>query len=157
MDFSQLTSFQRPRQYTKEDFMYKKVEEIKELEYDYEFYKREFRDKFDDEFLVLFDMLENADMSKKEVRIMGQMLKKMYEDKYKDVETIFTLKCEDVKAEDFKGEFQSRDVKEECELKEEEVIQTTKEYKEKQKEFEEDNYKGFYEILRELEESQIAE
>ena len=161
-------AFQKPKQYKIDDFKYNKVEEIQQLEYDYDYYKKQFGDKMDDEMLVLFDMVENADMSKKEVRIMGQMLKKMYQEKYKNVETIFMMKCDDIKAEDLKGEFKPRI--EDCDLKIEEIqikedvdvcevddlrydSLDSKNPKrvEKQKEFNEENFKGFYDIVHKME------
>lgn len=159
MDFKALTAFHRPKRYTLDDFKGQPVETIADLEYDYEYYKREFRDKLDDEFLVLFDLIENADLSKKEVKIMGLMLRKMYEEKYKDAQKMIVLQCEEVKVSTFEPK-----ESEEVEVKVEEVDIEEKGEKEEEKkeyvkesEFSEKHHMGFFEIVQKMEEALFKE
>lgn len=156
MDFKSLTAFNRPRRYTIDDFKGQPVSEIAELEYDYDYYKREFRDKLDDEMLVLFDLIENADLSKKEVKIMGLMLRKMYEEKYKDVHKMVVLQCEEVKVSAFK---KKEEEKEEVKVEYVEAkvdIEEKAEYI-KESEFSEKHHMGFFEIVQKMEEALYRE
>jgi hypothetical protein len=160
MNYNQLVRINAPRQYTIDDFKLCNVEEIKELEYDFDFYKREFGDKFDDEVLALFDLIENSDLSKKEVKLMGMMLHQMYQNKYKETVEMFHLKPEDIKPEDLKGTFTKIEEEKEVQNKKEENIEENIEsesnHKEekhivKQTEFNESNFEGFYDIIKKME------
>lgn len=159
MNYKQIVAIHAPRRYTIDDFKLNNVEEIKELERDFDYYKREFGDKLDDEILVLFDLIENSDLSKKEVKILGMMLKKMYEDKYKKTLEMFHLRAEDVKPEDLKGEFKKVESESDDHEVKIEVIDEVKDSQnikiiyEKQSEFTEDNYKGFDDIVKIMESS----
>ena len=155
MNYSAITNIYKLRKYTIDDFKLSNVEEIKELEYDFDYYKREFGDKFDDEMLALFELIENSDLSKKEVKLMGMMLKKMYEDKYKETLEMFHLSPEDVKPEDLKGKFETimhDHINTECVIEEVEEIKTPRI---KQLEFIEENYIGFDEIVKKMEELEL--
>lgn len=158
MDFKGLTAFQRPRKYTLDDFKGKATEEIAEMSYDYEYYKKQFKDLLDDEMLVLFDLIENADLSKKEVKIMGLMLRKMYEEKYKEVNQMIVLQCQEVRSSAF--EKREDEVKiEAIEDIKEEVTNKVREIKEveKEKEFTEKHHMGFFEIIQKMEELEMTE
>lgn len=160
MDYSTITSVFKPRKYTIEDFKLSNIQEIKELEYDFDYFKRQFGDKFDDEMLALFELVENSDLSKKEVKLMTMMLKKMYQDKYKETLEMFHLNPQDVKPEDLKGTFKPVTHNVEAELVEEEIedpesIISPRIEAPKQTEFNEDNYKDFYEIVKKMEQLEV--
>ncbi len=157
MNYQAITNIYKSRKYSIEDFKLSNVEEIKELEYDFDYFKREFGDKFDDEMLALFELIENSDLSKKEVKLMTMMLKKMYHDKYKETVEMFHLKPEDVTPEDLRGEFKQNNHNEgsECVIEEIEEVKKPRIEREKQLEFNESNYIGFDEIVKKMEELEL--
>lgn len=159
MNYQAITNIYKSRKYSIEDFKLSNVEEIKELEYDFDYFKREFGDKFDDEMLALFELIENSDLSKKEVKLMTMMLKKMYHDKYKETVEMFHLKPEDVKPEDLRGEFKQNNHNEnsECIIEEIEEVKKPRIERVKQLEFNESNYIGFDEIVKKMEELELNE
>jgi hypothetical protein len=167
MDYKTITGVFKPKKYSIEDFIYLNEETIKEETWDFDFYKEKFGNKLDDEFMALFELIENSDLSKKEVKLMSMMFKKMYEEKYKEKVQQFHLKPEEIKPEDFKSDFIK--VEDHDNLKSELVIEDVqhtesigedvKEIKvyNKQNEFNEDNYKDFYEIAKKMKEMELNE
>ncbi len=161
MDYKTIVGVFKPKKYSIEDFIYLNEETIKEETWDFDYYKKQFNNKLDDEFMALFELIENSDLSKKEVKLMSMMFKKMYEEKYKEKVQQFHLKPEEIKPEDFKSDFIK--VEDHDNLKSELVIEDVEEdIKEikvynKQMEFNEDNYKDFYEIAKKMKEMELKE
>jgi hypothetical protein len=164
MDYKTITGVFKPKKYSIEDFIYLNEETIKEETWDFDFYKEKFGNKLDDEFMALFELIENSDLSKKEVKLMSMMFKKMYEEKYKEKVQQFHLKPEEIKPEDFKSDFIK--VEDHDNLKSELVIEDVQQVGEdvkeikvynKQMEFNEDNYKDFYEIAKKMKEMELKE
>lgn len=157
MDYKTITGVFKPKKYSIEDFIYKNEESIKDESFDFDYYKKQYGDKMDDEFLALFELIENSDLSKKEVKLMSMMLRKMYEEKYKESVNLFLLKPEDVILKNEENHFFKNDII----LKNEEVheVQEVKEIKiyNKQTEFNESNTKDFYEIIKKMEDLEVKE
>ena len=79
------------RTYTLEDFIVNQKQEIEQPVRDFNYFKNIFGDKMDDEMLALFEMLEDENISKKQLNILSMILNKTYQDKFKDVNKYFLL------------------------------------------------------------------
>lgn len=149
---SSIKSIGRVKKYLIDDFKGNSVKSIDDLDYDYDFYKNQFGNLFDDEILALFELIENSDLNKKEIKLMSLMLKKMYEEKYKDVKHMIKLEAHHIDNNLNKFEL--------CEhIKTVEDVEDVEPIKKveyaKQLEFNESNYIGFDDIILKIEELEL--
>jgi len=127
------------------------LSEVVKPQYDFNYYKNLFKDKLDDEFIAIFEMIEDENISKKQLDILCYMLQKLYKEKYSDVDRVF------IKAQDLERlpplEIADNN---RCDLKIEEV-EEVKEIKEYERKEPLADYSLFMQAVRQIEEVEFAD
>lgn len=146
------------RTYTLEDFIINQKQEIETPVRDFNYFKSIFGNKMDDEMLALFEMLEDENISKKQLNILSMVLSKSYQDKFKDVNKYFLLTGNEVHKINNNNDLVIEDIKEEKENIDADFFRghnnTIKEYEKKEPN---PDYDEFLKVIRELEKVELEE